>query len=182
MKQEKFEQFQKSIDDTLLEEAQTPKKKHHYAAWAVAACLCVALVGVFTWQSRLPAATEEQNVEIPNPIEDVTADELDVTPPAGAEDVNYTTIGGTLKQMMFTLNGVSYTYRSAAAEEPTDLSGIYDAEQDVKDWEENGLQLTQCDGPSGSWIGWFDGTTQHCLSAQQPSEEILPLAQELMAQ
>jgi len=77
-----------------------------------------------------PAATAEPAVELPNPIVEVegAADFSDlgfiITPHQQADSVSYSIIGGTVAQIIFTLDGETFTYRGAVTTE--DISGVYE--------------------------------------------------------
>lgn len=77
-----------------------------------------------------PEATPETQVEIPNPIVEVegAADFSDlgfiITPHQQADTASYSIIGGKVAQIIFTLNGQTYTYRGAVTTE--DISGVYE--------------------------------------------------------
>ncbi len=77
------------------------------------------------------AATAEPAVALPNPIVDVegSADFSDlgfiITPHQQAEQASYSIIGGKIAQIIFTLDGKTYTYRGATTTE--DISGVYES-------------------------------------------------------
>jgi len=77
-----------------------------------------------------PAATAEPATQIPNPIvkvdgaADFAALGFVITPHQQADKVSYSIIGGTLAQIVFTLDGQTFTYRGAATTE--DISGVYE--------------------------------------------------------
>ena len=77
-----------------------------------------------------PEATPETQVEIPNPIVEVegAADFSDlgfiITPHQQADTASYSIIGGKVAQIIFTLNGQTFTYRGSVTTE--DISGVYE--------------------------------------------------------
>lgn len=77
-----------------------------------------------------PDNTPKAQAEIPNPIVEVdgSADFSDlgfiITPHQQADTASYSIIGGTLAQIIFTLNGETFTYRGAVSSE--DISGVYE--------------------------------------------------------
>ena len=74
--------------------------------------------------------TPESQVEIPNPIVEVdgSADFSDlgfiITPHQQANSASYSIIGGTVAQIIFTLNNQTFTYRGAVTSD--DISGVYE--------------------------------------------------------
>lgn len=78
-----------------------------------------------------PEAMPEPQVEIPSPIVEVegaadfSALGFVITPHQQAKDVSYSIIGGEVAQIIFTLNGQTFTYRGAVTAE--DISGVYEA-------------------------------------------------------
>lgn len=77
-----------------------------------------------------PEATTEPQTQIPNPIVEVegSADFSDlgfiITPHQQADSESYSIIGGEVAQIIFTLNGETFTYRGAVTTE--DISGVYE--------------------------------------------------------
>ena len=80
--------------------------------------------------SPTPVATAEPAAQIPNPIVEVdgAADFSDlgfiITPYQQAESASYSIIGGKIAQIIFTLDGQTFTYRGAVTTE--DISGVYE--------------------------------------------------------
>ncbi|MEN6563518.1 MAG: hypothetical protein ABFD11_08225 [Christensenella sp.] len=76
------------------------------------------------------AASPEPSVQLPNPVVEVDGSSdfaglgFIITPYQTAKDVRYSIIGGTVAQIIFTLDGESYTYRAARTTE--DISGVYE--------------------------------------------------------
>jgi hypothetical protein len=81
--------------------------------------------------SPAPMATPEPEIELPNPIVAVegAADFYDlgfiITPHQQADSANYSIIGGKVAQIIFTLDGETFTYRGAVTRE--DISGVYES-------------------------------------------------------
>ena len=77
-----------------------------------------------------PENTPESQVEIPNPIVEVdgSANFSDlgfiITPHQQADSASYSIIGGTVAQIIFTLNNQTFTYRGAVTSD--DISGVYE--------------------------------------------------------
>jgi hypothetical protein len=103
--------------------------------FAFASCKKIADQQVQTSDSTetVPAVSEaspEPQAELPNPIVEVegaadfSALGFIITPHQQAETVSYSIIGGTIAQIIFTLDGRTYTYRGAVTTE--DISGVYE--------------------------------------------------------
>ena len=77
-----------------------------------------------------PENTPESQVEIPNPIVEVdgSANFSDlgfiITPHQQADSASYSIIGGTVAQIICTLNNQTFTYRGAVTSD--DISGVYE--------------------------------------------------------
>ena len=91
MNEDRFQRLMRAIDPELLEEAQTPVKRRSYKSWAaagVAACLCVAAVGIYAGQRDDSSATggsppqadappdASSMTALANPVHSVTEAEL----------------------------------------------------------------------------------------------------------
>ncbi len=78
-----------------------------------------------------PVATDEPTTQIPNPIVEVdgSADFADlgfvITPHQQADSVSYSIIGGKVAQIIFNLDGKTFTYRGAVTTD--DISGVYES-------------------------------------------------------
>lgn len=81
--------------------------------------------------SPTPVATAEPSTQLPNPIVEVdgSADFADlgfvITPHQQADNVSYSIIGGKIAQIIFTLDGQTFTYRGAVTTD--DISGVYES-------------------------------------------------------
>lgn len=81
--------------------------------------------------SPTPVATAEPSAQIPNPVVKVegAADFADlgfiITPHQQAQSASYSIIGGKLAQIVFTLDGQTFTYRGAITTD--DISGVYES-------------------------------------------------------
>ncbi|MEN6635879.1 MAG: hypothetical protein ABFC56_08520 [Clostridiaceae bacterium] len=81
--------------------------------------------------SSSPVATDEPTAQLPNPIVEVdgSADFADlgfvITPHQQAEDASYSIISGKIAQIIFTLDGKTFTYRGAVTTD--DISGVYES-------------------------------------------------------
>ena len=77
-----------------------------------------------------PENTPESQVEIPNPIVEVDGSAgfsdlgFIITPHQQANSASYSIIGGTVAQIIFTLNNQTFTYRGAVTSD--DISGVYE--------------------------------------------------------
>ena len=77
-----------------------------------------------------PENTPESQVEIPNPIVEVDGSAgfsdlgFIITPHQQADSASYSIIGGTVAQIIFTLNNQTFTYRGAVTSD--DISGVYE--------------------------------------------------------
>lgn len=106
-----------------------------YMSILLAAALCLTLAAC-----GKPA--DDGNTEIPNPMTEAASaaelkEKLGVTldAPEGAENVTYYTISDTIAHVAFTLDGVEYTARGAAASYEGDISGAN------YDWEDEQLGI-----------------------------------------
>lgn len=77
-----------------------------------------------------PEVTANPQVELPNPVVEVegSADFSDlgfiITPHQQAQDARYSIIGGKIAQIVFTLDGETFTYRGAVTTD--EISGVYE--------------------------------------------------------
>ena len=96
--------------------------------------------------SPTPAATAEPTTQIPNPIVEVegAADFSDlgfiITPYQQADSASYSIIGGKVAQIIFTLDGKTYTYRGAVTTE--DISGVYETFDESQPFDLEGPDFT----------------------------------------
>ena len=80
--------------------------------------------------SPAPAAASEPAAALPNPVVEVEGSTdfaglgFVITPHQQADDVRYSIIGGAVAQIVFMLDGQSFTYR--AAQTADDISGVYE--------------------------------------------------------
>jgi hypothetical protein len=167
-----------SVDDDLLEEARSSGKRRvipfRAAAAAIAACLCVAAIGV-AWHHF----SNSSKTQIPNPVHTTTVAKLtqmgySLPLPSDAQDAAYSTIdtgensSTPLAQVTYSVSGREYTCRALKTEAVEDISGIY------ADWSENlnwktddlDMQLRESSKDHTAWVGWFspEDQTQWCLS------------------
>lgn len=81
--------------------------------------------------SPIPTVSEEPAVQLPNPIVDVegAADFFDlgfiITPHQQADTESFSIIGGKIAQIIFTLDGKTFTYRGASTTE--NIAGVYES-------------------------------------------------------
>lgn len=198
-KKELFERVMRSADDSLLEEAQSVKKRSsvrfRVVSYTVAACLCIAAAGAI-WQpwNRAPetAPTDGSGAQIANPVQPVTADDLErlgysLPLPENAQDVSYSTISAdgsaALAQVTFLSGGAQYTCRALKTETSEDISGIYANWSESLDWKAGALDMQLREADDTAWVGWYsaDAQTQWCLSGPDgDSLSLLSTAQQIV--
>ena len=99
-----------------------------------------------TTNSPEASISPEPAAQIPNPIVEVdgSADFASlgfiITPYQTADRVQYSIIGGTVAQIVFTLVGETYTYRAAKTTE--DISGVYEAFDESQPFDLEGPDFT----------------------------------------
>lgn len=93
------------------------------------------------------SAQPNDGAQLPNPIVEVENSAafeklgLSIDAPQGATDVTYSIIDDRLAQVQFSLNGASYTYRTAISDdESEDISGVYE-----EFGEENAMSIDGAD-------------------------------------
>ena len=132
--------------------------------------------------SPTPAATAEPSTQIPNPIVKVegAADFSDlgfiITPYQQADSVSYSIIGGKVAQIIFTLDGKTYTYRGAVTTE--DISGVYesfDPDPQSLDLEGPGFTVnvavkTIDDGKQGALAEWSFDDVRYSFYTADPTD------------
>lgn len=163
----------------------------------------VALVLIFLFASCKKAAGEAANIsvspvpaetqsaaaepsaapaaEIPNPVVEVdgSADFSNlgfvITPYQGSEDIHYSIIGGTLEQIVFTLDGETYTYR--AAETTDDIAGVYETFDEPQSLDLEGPNFTLSvnirtigGGASGALALWELDGVRYSLYTPDPTD------------
>ncbi len=191
MNEERFQRLMQAVDADLLEEAQTPMKHHAYrrfAAAGIAACLCLAAVGIYAGQGRPSGGEPPQgkldapvpSAAIANPIHAATNAELislgySVTLPEDASDAAYSIIdsgnGNTpVAQVDFSYQAQRYTLRALKSDAPSDISGLYADWAEALEWQAGQLSIQYNSADGSAWIGWYDGETQWCLSAGDGSD------------
>lgn len=132
--------------------------------------------------SPMPAATAEPSTQIPNPIVKVegAADFSDlgfiITPYQQADSASYSIIGGKVAQIIFTLDGKTYTYRGAVTTE--DISGVYesfDPNPQSLDLEGPGFKVslvvkTIDDGAKGALAEWSYEDVRYTFYTSDPTD------------
>lgn len=119
-------------ESTPAEEKGVPQKRHSAPGWqrwgSLAACLAlVAAIGFALPRLTQHTAPDDPPVMVGSPFEDVQSaadfEKLGFTidAPENAEDVSYCILDGEIAQVLFTLDGHSYTYRASKLE--GDFSG-----------------------------------------------------------
>ncbi len=204
MNVQKFIRFHRAVDPEFIEEAQRPRAKRSYIGYigVMAACLCVAVVGIYLLRPGTGKAdtggdaarnTEEQSVAVtmtPNPIQSSSLVEIrnlgyKFDLPAGAKDETFTIINGTgaipMAQATFSIGSSDYTYRALKTESFQDISGIYNTDEENVTWNAGDMQLQMCSGNYGNWVGWYvsEDQTQWCLSSEDDASDILQTASKL---
>ena len=190
MNEDRFQRLMRAIDPELLEEAQAPVKRRSYKSWAaagVAACLCVAAVGIYAGQRDDSSATggsppqtdappdASSMTALANPVHSATEAELEklgytMVLPEGASGASYGIIdsgsgGVPLAQVDFSYQKDSYTLRALKSGESADISGLYADWDEALEWQSGQLSIQYNSTDGTGWIGWYDGETQWCLSA-----------------
>ena len=132
--------------------------------------------------SSTPVATAEPTSQIPNPIVEVegAADFADlgfiITPHQQAQSASYSIIGGKLAQIIFTLNGKTYTYRGAVTTD--DISGVYetfDSDPQSLDLEGQGFTVnvavkTIDGGKQGALAEWSFDNVRYSFYTADPTD------------
>ncbi len=143
--------------------------------------------------SREIQASPEPEAELPNPVVEVD-DPLDfdvlgvvITPHEQATNISYSIIGGTIAQIVFTLDGETFTYRAAMTE--SDISGVYEIFDPLPqslDLEGAGFKVTVLvrtigNGRRGALAEWdFDGArysfyTPNVTDFESLTDVLLPI-------
>jgi hypothetical protein len=132
--------------------------------------------------SPVPAAEETPAAELPNPIVEVDGPEdfdglgVIITPHQQADSATYSIIGGTIAQIVFTLDRETFVYRAAMTRD--DISGVYelfDALPQSLDLEGGGFKVTVLvrtidNGRRGALAEWdFDGV-KYSFYTQDPTD------------
>lgn len=131
--------------------------------------------------SPTPVATAEPTAQIPNPVVAVegAADFSDlgfiITPYQQADSASYSIIGGKVAQIIFTLEGKTYTYRGAVTTE--DISGVYetfDPDPQSLDLEGPGFKVslvvkTIDGGAKGALVEWNYEDVRYTFYTSDPT-------------
>ena len=197
MNERKFEVFQHSADQTMLEEAQIPMKKKNYRtrAAAMAACVCLIAAAALIWQpwNTSPKNADGGQTQIPNPwsgatLEDIRAMGYNMVLPDGAEDITFTALnadenGADMVEADYTLGGVEYTCRVSRTTEPEDISGLYETWDQDLSWTVGDAQLRMCTNNLTGYVSWYlpDEGQQWCVSSSSSDAKLLQNA-EILAQ
>ncbi len=166
--------FKKAHQAVPAEKPAEPKKKPiRFVRYAlpIAACLCLAVIGVARFLPiNTPTRPGENYVEGANPFVEVeNADafkalSITLDAPDGAQEVFYAVIDGEIAEVRFTLNGKSYLARASAQE--GNFSGLYGQESDAEtvDAKTNAI-LVRVDVGTGVYqkITWTNGKINYCL-------------------
>lgn len=193
MNKRKFEVFQRSADQTMLEEAQIPMKKKN--SWprfaAMAACVCLVAAAALIWQ---PWNTSHENADggqtqIPNPWSDVSLEDIramgyNMVLPDGAEDITFTALnagenGADMVEADYTLGGAAYTCRVSRTTEPEDISGLYETWDQDLSWTVGDAQLRMCTNNLTGYVSWYlpDEGQQWCVSSSSSDAKLLQNAE-----
>lgn len=187
MNQTRFQRWMNAVDNDLLEEAQQPARRKRTwlrAAVAIAACFAVAVAAV-TMTSRKP---EQQ--QLANPMQASSAAEFQqlgysIPLPGGVENTAYFLIDGggeKMAEVNFEQEGQSYYCRALKAEQPQDISGIYNDWTESLDWsgEDISVQLRRSD--DAAWVGWYapEAGVQWCVAGGNDARELLDTAQAIV--
>ena len=197
MNERKFEVFQHSADQTMLEEAQKPMKKKNYRTRfaAAAACVCLIAAATLIWQpwNASPKNADGGQTQIPNPWSGATLDDIramgyNMVLPDGAEDITFTALnagenGADMVEADYTLGGVEYTCRVSRTTEPEDISGLYETWDQDLSWTVGDAQLRMCTNNLTGYVSWYlpDEGQQWCVSSSGSDAKLLQNA-EILAQ
>lgn len=186
------ERMYRNIMDKAAQQTQEPKKQPvRFTRYAlpIAACLCIAIIGLVKILSPDAAVGPgEETVLGGNPFVEVeSADafrELSITldAPEGAENVSYAIIDGQIAELRFSLGGKSYLSRASAQE--GDFSGLIGEElsSETVDAQNNAVLIElRSDGADYTKLVWTNGKINYCLySLDGADREQLLLAYEAL--
>lgn len=149
-------------------------KNRNHTSKMIAQFLIFALLLALNACGSKPEAADPTPVGLPNPVKSVTAEEMvqavgvPLYAPENAENIRHSTITSSdtvIGQMMFTLDGKEYTYRTAAVEmDAVQLSGMF-----YSDFTESYAQVSYAEGKiltsgSTSVLFWEDKVPGVCYS------------------
>ena len=132
--------YRRYISKNIMEDRNMKKTGFIIASLALGAVLavsgCAQQAVPPVAPTEAPAGTPTAPVEtpgtaLPNPVVEVESAAdfealgVKIDAPEGATDVSYRIIGDKLAEITFTLDGVTYTYRSANTGTEEDISGVY---------------------------------------------------------
>lgn len=93
----------------------------------------------------IESPAQSPNIGMPNPVvevesaKDFEALNVKIDAPEGATDVSYRIIADKIAEITFTLDGATYTYRSANTGTEEDISGVYTEFDERSDISVDGL-------------------------------------------
>ena len=128
------------------------------------------------------AATEEAKVGVPNPMVEVTKDELmeklglGFNVPEGAENVKYFIIDGKMAEMQFVFNTVKINARILPTAEYEDISGMYyqwqNSEKGKVGYSDADIKLYKGETESAQIILWYDAAPGLMYSVSATGEDL----------
>ncbi|MCI8869144.1 MAG: hypothetical protein HFF39_01140 [Lawsonibacter sp.] len=187
----------KSIDDTLLEEAQRPAIKVRPRlqflgiAGLAAACILVVLSlrgWLYTGEKLFPS----QSTPVTDPASETAFAEIQrlgytLPVPSDAQDVFYALLdsdfGSTpIAEVTYKSGGRSYSCRALKSQQPENISGLYQEWTHSLDWKAGRLQMQLRQSDTDAWVGWYapDAEVQWCLSGGEDALSLLHTAQQLL--
>lgn len=180
MNKKKFDLWMTSIDDSYLEEASVvPEKSKRYRILlpVVAACLILAVTGLFIRHGRL----QDQDSDQPSHLAE---NSIPSTVPAFAPtSASMVEPEDEVTRKYFSKNGTDYTMLSCEAAEATDISGLDNTAEPLV-WYAGGLEIKLCSTKDMAWASWYDTNTgtQWCLMSETSSLSLLTTASEIVAE
>ena len=199
MNQDLFARMMAAVDEDLLEEAQRPvkaprmfKTKRSWAALAVSAAACIAVVAVTTL--RTPVLAPPDNTLVVNPLNTVTAVDVEalgyrIPIPADAQDPAYFLIDLSeerevpMAEVRFERNGGAYTCRALKTTASEDISGLYVDWTQNYTWNLNTFTVNIMEAEDlTAYVSWYEEAsgTQWCLSGACGATELLRTASDIM--
>ena len=190
-----FERMMSAVDEDLLEEAQRPVKarsKHPWITLAASAAACIAVI--VAMMPHAPAPPEPDNSMVVNPMQAVTAAEMEavgyrIPLPEDAETPSYYLIHlGTeqtvpMAEVRFVRNGGEYTCRTLKTTASEDISGLYVQwnQKDMWKLESLEVQVRETEDQTAC-VSWYEQESglQWCLSGTQGATALLSTAGDIL--
>lgn len=174
---DKFQFLMKAVDEDLLEEAMTYRKKKSFRPWigaAVAACLLMVLTlpMLFARQDTMTMENLAQlgyEIHLPDTAEDIRCEVLALE-------------NGEAAQVSFTLQDTAYVYRAVKTDIPQPLQGGSAAAAELISWNAGEVELEMLTEEDSRSVSWYtpDNGTQCYLSAEAEAAELLTTASQIL--